>query len=446
MSGLRIPAALSATSKLVLPNVVKSDGPFSCVGCRERLTLRQGAVRTPHFAHRSTSQCSGGEGILHKATKLWFVNAVNQNLDVAISAKCMRCNDEHTVWKVSSPCRAMDEVPLRVAGRVKYRIDSAIIGLEDERMLAAVEIFHTHRIGPEKRGFIEKLAPVFEVVAVNPAATDFSTTFMCADQVGHCPRCSALLEEAARVAAARAERAARAAERTARLTVLCITVKAIGCLKPALFRYRARTLCQRLDMVLMTCWCGKRCDTTAHTLNGCGLPVCAKCTVYCNRCNKNYDRGYIDELFDSADMICKSCVYDATLIECRICGDRAVDPTDTQRWIRDCVYRICCPGLCSTCEVRRTVDVKIPDAGKSKKRKCSKCDQTWGTMFHDIMPVKRPCQNSYGLEYDWACRSCRIECSDCGVYCFDYGGRCLVCNESRPRKRKAVESAIRFFL
>ncbi|WP_447761256.1 competence protein CoiA family protein [Sphingopyxis panaciterrae] len=45
------------------------QGLFTCIGCEERLTFRNGAKMRAHFAHKSGSKCSG-ETALHKYAKL----------------------------------------------------------------------------------------------------------------------------------------------------------------------------------------------------------------------------------------------------------------------------------------------------------------------------------------------------------------------------------------
>lgn len=69
-----LPFALSSTGTLVHA----SDQSLSrggacgctCLGCKERLILKRGSIKSPHFAHRSGSACSGGVGYWHKVAQL----------------------------------------------------------------------------------------------------------------------------------------------------------------------------------------------------------------------------------------------------------------------------------------------------------------------------------------------------------------------------------------
>jgi hypothetical protein len=50
--------------------VLKSEGPFACLGCGDRLIARQGSVRAWHYAHGAgagTANC--GESQLHRTAK-----------------------------------------------------------------------------------------------------------------------------------------------------------------------------------------------------------------------------------------------------------------------------------------------------------------------------------------------------------------------------------------
>lgn len=317
---LAVPLAFSESLGLaVLPNVAKSDGPFKCLECDAQLVLRQGTVRQYHFAHSSKSRCSGGEGILHKATKHWFAKSINV---ATVVAKCCGCGADHTVWKSPGQCLAKEELACKVKGAIKYRIDVAVLAEADHKLMASVEVFHTHRISDEKRAYLSGLGPVFEISAFDPVSTGFSTTFACADPAG---------------------------------------------------------------------WCQS-----------------------CNRVSR--------------------------LVECRLCGTKVVDPDSADPWRATDhgshkEYTTLCPELCTECAVPRMIEVTVWQ-GRSTRRPCTECE-TWGAMFEHVFPVKSG-KDDYGKTYEWGCRKCRIQCTTCGVYCFNYGGRCMTCNITRKRARGMV--------
>jgi len=70
-SGLRVPFAACSDGivRHVEQIVSHRQGPFTCLGCEERLTLRLPTKKRKHFAHRPDSRCSG-ETALHIYAKL----------------------------------------------------------------------------------------------------------------------------------------------------------------------------------------------------------------------------------------------------------------------------------------------------------------------------------------------------------------------------------------
>lgn len=71
VSGLRVPFAACGDGVVLHVEQVRSSrqGPFTCIGCNERLTFKRGVKMRQHFAHRSDSKCSG-ETALHLYAKL----------------------------------------------------------------------------------------------------------------------------------------------------------------------------------------------------------------------------------------------------------------------------------------------------------------------------------------------------------------------------------------
>jgi competence protein CoiA len=60
-------------SEAIADEVEWGDGPFHCPECREEVILKQGRIKTPHFAHYPDSQCSyngTGESDDHRWAKM----------------------------------------------------------------------------------------------------------------------------------------------------------------------------------------------------------------------------------------------------------------------------------------------------------------------------------------------------------------------------------------
>lgn len=77
---------------------------YRCLDCGERLKLRRGDVRAPHFSHLSESGCSG-EGVIHHAAKLELARALTERerpftLEVPCSsaATWRRCCTARSRW------------------------------------------------------------------------------------------------------------------------------------------------------------------------------------------------------------------------------------------------------------------------------------------------------------------------------------------------------------
>lgn len=52
----------SNSEKVYAPKALRTDGPFSCEMCSDRVVLKKGTVRIHHFAHKPPYECSYGKG------------------------------------------------------------------------------------------------------------------------------------------------------------------------------------------------------------------------------------------------------------------------------------------------------------------------------------------------------------------------------------------------
>lgn len=75
-SGLRVPFAACGDGVVRHVEQIASSrqGPFTCIGCEERLTFKRPVKKRQHFAHKADSRCSG-ESALHQYAKLLLAAA-----------------------------------------------------------------------------------------------------------------------------------------------------------------------------------------------------------------------------------------------------------------------------------------------------------------------------------------------------------------------------------
>lgn len=79
-SAFKVPAGETLGGKLVRARDAAPDVSYHCPGCGTPLLLRQGAIRSPHFAHKSHGFCSP-ETALHKGVKHWIAQILRKCLN-----------------------------------------------------------------------------------------------------------------------------------------------------------------------------------------------------------------------------------------------------------------------------------------------------------------------------------------------------------------------------
>jgi len=79
----------SDNKKVFASKSAKTEGPFSCPGCRHELNIRKGKIKVHHFAHKPPYSCTRGQGETeaHRKCKETIYNSLLQlpfvtNLDV----------------------------------------------------------------------------------------------------------------------------------------------------------------------------------------------------------------------------------------------------------------------------------------------------------------------------------------------------------------------------
>ena len=162
---LTVPYAIDNQNCLVKPDQGMIHGDYRCLQCQERVHFKPGKTKQPHFAHAAVTTCTG-ESVLHLAAKQALLEELPGLSEVGVLLPCRRagCQNVHIeVWTLPLFDAVQTEVSLD-----NVRLDVAL--MYKGVVVAAIEVFHTHRIGEEKRQalaipWIEVRA---ETVLVNP--------------------------------------------------------------------------------------------------------------------------------------------------------------------------------------------------------------------------------------------------------------------------------------
>ena len=94
-TSLMTPFGIDNTGRLTQARDASRDYAYSCLACEEQLILKRGKIKTPHFAHKPESKCSG-ETIKHQVGKLRIADAIaNWKMGITEAPKIgMGCQHE----------------------------------------------------------------------------------------------------------------------------------------------------------------------------------------------------------------------------------------------------------------------------------------------------------------------------------------------------------------
>ena len=198
-AAFKIPMALSQTNtghdgfEMYAFQAERSDGPFTCLKCKEGVILRKGTKKAHHFAHRPSSTCKIKSHAVSESAKHKYAKAIlSSTLTLwTISRRCansstpLKCMSED-ITTFSDKHKAIQELQCG-----HYRLD---IGVQVNGVTCtAVEVRYTSAVSAEKRLALQCSGiDVLEVDATCViAAFDtkrFVTTDVCLDG-WYCPRC-----------------------------------------------------------------------------------------------------------------------------------------------------------------------------------------------------------------------------------------------------------------
>ena len=149
-AALTTPFGLDNDSQLTHANDARRDNAYFCPSCEQQLILKRGKIKTPHFAHKSESKCSG-ETIQHKIAKLRIADAIT-NWKVGkteapkIGVGCQHgwCNEKKWMPMPETVSKAVLERPIG-----EYRVDVAL--MNGETPIAAIEVKVSHSVDRTKQ-------------------------------------------------------------------------------------------------------------------------------------------------------------------------------------------------------------------------------------------------------------------------------------------------------
>ena len=141
---LLVPYAYDANGNLTPPNKAKKGGEYFCPGCKRKLRLKDGEVRTTHFSHPPDNPCSS-ESVIHLTAKQLISQVIarsqkNKKFRPRVLRTCRRCKSGHPQF---IPDTVVDTI-------IEYRLpsnhiaDVALMGAKGP--LALVEIRNTHAV------------------------------------------------------------------------------------------------------------------------------------------------------------------------------------------------------------------------------------------------------------------------------------------------------------
>lgn len=153
---LQIPFALDLTDQLCDPTTADRGNDYRCPVCKERVILKRGKIKVPHFAHKINEICNP-ETVTHQAAKL-LIQQVVQDWKLGkcsspiVKRKCDKCGNTTD-----------QKLPESVDGAtLEYRLSDGLVAdialTINKQAHALLEIRVTHPVDAEK---LEKISLPF---------------------------------------------------------------------------------------------------------------------------------------------------------------------------------------------------------------------------------------------------------------------------------------------
>lgn len=147
MENLRIPYGLNETGELISAELAEKGTNYICPCCGIQLVHRAGEVRTKHFAHPPSSNCSF-ESVLHITAKKLIQSVIVKNATakqtITLENHCHSCG---VVFSTNLPMRTFSNAGLEIKIG-NYVCD--VVGYRGDSIGLAIEIFNTHEVDRNK--------------------------------------------------------------------------------------------------------------------------------------------------------------------------------------------------------------------------------------------------------------------------------------------------------
>lgn len=396
---------------------------WKCPQCGMAVVVKRGKLKQAHFAHKSTSTCTG-ETLLHKATKEWVSTQVN-NSDFTITSRCQSCSTAMTMFRGSAALSGATEVTVHydrygcrnstnkyhecseycisVTTPSVYRVDTA--AMHNCKPVAYIEVAHSHGTASKKMIHLASVSynNAFEVSAIDLVAETYPMEFRDIRQ----RRCRPCLRKALATQRAALEFAAdNNARRHARMWLDVVNLHK---------KAREEHFGRRWLLLYYVKKCASRIRAAHSALIESMTAPCGKCDtpVQLWQWVPYKDDNYKWHRFRRVD--CEDYELDNSVYYHRRCSPVCIDCGETKKIKKWCACQ------------------------RAKHRKCADCKEWFqkDEMHEAIVSL-------FGRgSTEYVCKTCAVACRLCKKAISKkqakYGGACFHCNLRNKRKRKGVD-------
>lgn len=393
---VKVPFALDNKGKVGFPQTANRDSKWKCPSCTSEVIVKRGSIMVPHFAHKSTtSTCSAGESLAHRATKEWVASIV-ASPEFKIIARCSHCKILFDAFRGRPEFSGYTEV-----GIGAYRVD-AVAKRSDGSVEAAFEVYHTHKTESQKMRTLMAATrcKAFEIEAVpDLVAAGYPTTFESIWPL-KCKICllSLVAQYQCRYEYKRLIRARAIGRKWKKITLDAIKEKQRKFSQRWLFLARVPTVARRAKALHLS-------DESIRIkpCTACGKGIETFRWVKARHAPWGYKQEHLRYLIDPNN------------------PDDLYHPGCKTPWCKEC-FEIVKPGKWCVCQ-------------KSIRRKCIDCGK-WDLM-EDMHSFVNPPRSDF--PQSWVCDTCGIECRICKEKISraqaEFGSACFTCNRRAKRQR-----------
>jgi len=200
IEGLQYPYALDKGGLIVKAVDAPRSELYTCIACGERMVLRRGEIKRPHFAHYPENPNCAPETVLHKMAKdnikAGIDTALSLKLEYPLTWRCTVCNQIHKGDLARSPREVRTEVSLD-----GVRPDVLLSSIKG-KPLATIEVVVTHRLNKQAKEAYESLK--IPVLLVRPGWKDLERlkrglgrveAWQAPCRAKHCTNCGRLMDK-----------------------------------------------------------------------------------------------------------------------------------------------------------------------------------------------------------------------------------------------------------